>query len=157
MRQAIGHVPLYTIIMIFIVITFGFLSATLTYYKAFKLNSRIAYQLEKFEGYNSESIAAINADLSSLGYRIGNISVGDCPTKKIAKQDKTYVLDNYPVCIYESKLGYGANKKSDYHNRYFKYGIVTYINMDIPIIGGTFKLPVYSETERIFKFYEVVK
>lgn len=152
MKEAIGHVPLYTIIMIFIVITFGFLSATLTYYKAFKLNSRIAYQLEKFEGYNSESIAAINADLDSLGYRIGALS-GECPTKNMNGYLKaTYKMSNYPVCIYESSTGYSTSRASGYRDRYFKYGIVTYIYIDIPLIGGTFKLPVYTESERIFKY-----
>lgn len=152
MREAIGHVPLYTIIMIFIVITFGFLSATLTYYKAFKLNSKIAYQLEKFEGYNSESIAAINENLQSLGYRVGALS-GDCPKKDMNGNLKsTYKMKNYPVCIYESNVAYASNKKSKYRERYFKFGIVTYIYLDIPLIGGTFKLPVYTESERIFKY-----
>ena len=52
MRQAIGSVPMYNIIIIFIVITFGFLSATLSYMKAFKVNGRIAKALENYEGYN---------------------------------------------------------------------------------------------------------
>ena len=56
MKEAIGHIPLYNFLIVFIVITFGFLSATLTYYKAFKVNSKIAYALEEFEGYNSESV-----------------------------------------------------------------------------------------------------
>lgn len=138
MKEAIGSIPLYNFIIIFIFITFGFLSATLTYYKAFKLNSKIAYSLEKYEGYNSLSATEINKNLDTLGYRKKNDV--KCSTRKnmTIQSNKT----NYPICIYESKLKDG----------YFNYGIVTYIYMDIPILGGTFKIPVYTESERIFKF-----
>jgi hypothetical protein len=141
MRQAIGSVPLYNIIIVFIVITFGFLSATLSYVKAFKVNSNIAKQLERYEGYNSLSEEEINNILSTLGYRVLGSDTKSCPTKKIGNviENKN---DNYNICIYESSL----------KNGYFNYGILTYIYMDIPIIGGTFKIPVYTESERIFKF-----
>ena len=51
MREGIGSVFLYNIIIVFIVITFGFLSASLSYMKAFKVNGKIANALEKYEGY----------------------------------------------------------------------------------------------------------
>ncbi len=139
MKEAIGSVPLYSIIITFIVITFGFLSATLTYYKAFKLNSRVAYILEKYEGYNSLSAADIDKDLNTMGYKIASNT--KCSSKKNMTLKGT-LNPNYPVCIYESK------KK----NGYFNYGIVTYIYLDVPFIDGTFKIPVYTESERIYKF-----
>ncbi len=139
MKEAIGHIPLYNFLIVFIVITFGFLSATLTYYKAFKVNSKIAYALEEFEGYNSESIKEINRVLGTLGYRNGRVS--KCPNKKIGQALNVKGI-NHQVCIYESKP----------KNGYFNYGIVTYIYMDVPVLGGTFKIPVYTESERIFKF-----
>ena len=139
MKEAIGSVPLYNFIIIFIVITFGFLSATLMYYKAFKLNSKIAYALEEFEGYNSESSKEINRVLGTLGYRTtGNADCG----KKDNMTQVTISDVKYPICIYESELKDG----------YFNYGITTYIYLDIPVLGGTFKIPVYTESERIFKF-----
>ena len=139
MKEAIGSVPLYNFIIIFIVITFGFLSATLMYFKAFKLNSKIAYALEEFEGYNSESAKEINRVLDGLGYR----TTGDASCGKRDNMTPVPIRDvNYPICIYESELKDG----------YFNYGITTYIYLDIPVLGGTFKVPVYSESERIFKF-----
>jgi len=148
MKTAIGTVPLLNIIIIFIAITFGFLSATLTYYKAFKINNNIAKQIERYEGYNSLSKNEIMNILGTLGYRRGNLS-GDCPKKMASSELKeTYKLEGYPICIYESKLGTGSSKGDNY----FYYGILSYIYMDIPILGGTFKIPVYSESERIFRF-----
>ena len=139
MKEAIGSIPLYTFIIIFIVVTFAFLSATLMYYKAFKVNSHIAYALEEFEGYNVESQQEINRILGTLGYRNGgNTDCGD--RTNMTKISTSEVL--YPICIYESGQ----------KNRYFNYGIVTYIYLDVPLIGGTFKVPIYTESERIFKF-----
>ncbi len=145
MRQAIGSTVLYNIMIVFIVITFGFLAATLSYMKSFKLNGKIANSLERFEGYNQLSANEIETSLSNLGYRISKVGNLDCPDRK--HNGKTYspILEfgtNYKYCVYEYPKA----------NGYFTYGIMTYIYMDIPIVGGTFNLPVYSETERIFEF-----
>ena len=151
MREGIGSVFLYNIIIIFIVITFGFLSASLSYMKAFKVNGKIANSLEKYEGFNSFSNAEITETLSTIGYRYGE---SNC--KKRNHNGKEYIAVNeklkgdteiiHDYCIYEYTKG------NDFKNGYFTYGIVTYIYIDIPVLGGLFKIPVYSETESIFKF-----
>ena len=139
MKEAIGSIPLYNFIIIFIVITFGFLSATLSYMKAFKVNSNIAKQLERYEGYNNNSKTEINNILSTIGYRkAGTVT---CPKK--SGITGVNLNTDYPICIYESKPN---------ENNYFHYGILTYIYVDIPLLGGTFKIPVYSESEKIYKF-----
>jgi hypothetical protein len=146
MRQGIGSIALYNIIIVFIVITFGFLMATLSYVKAFKVNGRIASIIEKYEGYNSLAEKEITTDLNTIGYQKGSVK---CPTK-MARLLKRGTLKNavnfksHVYCIYEYP--------SSNNDGYFNYGIVTYIYVDIPIIGGKFKLPIYSETESIFNF-----
>lgn len=149
MREGVGSVVLYNIIIIFIVITFGFLSATLSYMKAFKVNGKIANALEKFEGYNELSAAEINDVLTTIGYRQEK---ANC--ENITHNGKTYcpVADVgnkiHEFCLYE----YNDKGNGDFEGNYFSYGIVTYIHVDIPIIGGFFKIPVTSESESIFKF-----
>lgn len=152
MREGIGSVVLYNIIIIFIVITFGFLSATLSYMKAFKVNGRIANALEKFEGYNTLSAKEIRDTLDTIGYRQEQI---DC--EPLEHNGVTYypVNDNrvdslkiHEYCLYE----YANNDNGDFEGNYFSYGIVTYIHIDIPVLGGFFRLPVISESESIYKF-----
>lgn len=151
MREGIGSVFLYNIIIIFIVITFGFLSASLSYMKAFKVNGKIANSLEKYEGFNSFSNAEITETLNTIGYRFGE---ADCRVRRHNGNEYTAVNNQlnsganiiHDYCIYEYTKG------NDYKNGYFTYGIVTYIYVDIPVLGGLFKIPVYSETESIFKF-----
>ncbi len=145
MRQAIGSTFLYNIIIVFIVITFGFLAATLSYTKAFKINGKIANSLEKFEGYNTLSLGEIERAMQTLGYRISPTGNLNCPERKHKGRNYMPIQEfgtNYKYCIYEYPK----------ENGYFTYGILTYIYMDIPIVGGTFTLPVYSETERIYEF-----
>lgn len=147
MREGIGSVVLYNIIIVFIVITFGFLAASLSYMKAFKVNGKIANSLEKYEGYNSLSDKEIAETLSGIGYRI---ATPDCKPRKHNKYTYNPVsagsYKQHEYCIYEYTQG------TDFEGGYFSYGIETYIHLDIPIIGGFFKIPVYSESESIFKF-----
>ncbi len=149
MKQAIGSIPMYNIIIVFIVLTFGFLAATLSYMKAFKVNGRIAKELENHEGYNILSDREITNTLTSIGYRIAEPGSFECPTKN-GKQAVTALAGGtkkHYYCIYEyDYYQYGDNK-----TKYYNYGVLTYIFVDLPF-GFDFKLPVYSETEKIFHF-----
>lgn len=138
MKQSIGLTYTLNFVIIFIVITFAFLFGIMSYYKAFKVNSRISNAIENHEGYNDLSIKEINDVLGSLGYRTGSVN---CSNRK---GESSIAQNNYAICIYE----YPVNSETGY----FRYGIVTYIYIDIPIIGQTLKLPVYSETEKIYQF-----
>ena len=136
MRESFGSVFLYNIIIIFLLITFAFLSGTLSYMKAFKANTFIVSALEKFEGYNELSNTEINNRLGTMGYRRGNIN---CPTKQgtvaVSKID-----NSFRYCIYKFESG---NK--DY------YGVLTNLYFEFPIIG-TFSVPLYTKTEKIYRF-----
>lgn len=145
MRESIGSVFLYNMIIVFIVITFGFLSASLSYMKAFKVNGKIANSLEKFEGYNRLSDEEITNTLTTIGYRAKQPNCKSRVHNGVSYGPKSALrTKSHDYCIYE----YTGKKKAGY----FSYGIVTYIYLDIPILGGTFTVPVYSETEPIFKF-----
>lgn len=143
MKQSIGLTYTLNFVILFIVITFAFLFGIMSYYKAFKVNSRIANAIENHEGYNSLSIVEINNVLESLGYLKGS---ANCSIRKgvnpIAGTSGDSI-SNYSICLYEQPIT---------NDNYFRYGIVTYISIDIPIIGQTLKIPVYTETEKIYEF-----
>lgn len=132
MKQAIGMTQIMNYIMIFIAITFCFLIATLGYMKAFKVNSKIADAVEKFEGYNELSKEEIKRVLNILGYKKGNAT--DCGAG--------YISDiGYNICIQEMpKTG-----------NYFKYKIKTFVEFG-PILGFKFQIPITSESEKIYYF-----
>lgn len=152
MQKGVGSVALYNIIIIFLVITFMFLSATLSYVKAFKTNGKIAYALEKYEGYNYLSDKEIFNALKGIGYEIAPAGSFNCPSRlhwsSGARGFRTYpavaggTSKNHRYCLYEYEK----------YNGYFTYGIVTYVYMEIPVIGAKLRLPVYTESEAIFNF-----
>ena len=138
MKQASGHIPVYTLIATFLVIIFTFLAGIISYYKAFKMNSRVSSVIERCEGYNSCSSAEINRLIKNYSYVIrGNYN---CPTKT----GGTVIKKINGVCIY-----YFDNDGSS--DRY-SFGVVTFMSMDIPVINEIMRLPIFSKTDRLYKF-----
>ena len=140
MREGIGSVFLYNIVIVFIVVIFAFLAGTMSYSKAFRVNSRIINALEKYEGYNELSDTEINNVLQTLGYRV-NTGGFSCPEREGAEA-VTKVTDSYEYCVYYYQID----------SRHYNYGVLTYIYLDLPVIGRLFKVPVYTRTARIYQF-----
>lgn len=144
MRESIGGVYLYNFIIIYIVVVFAFIAAFISYNRAFKVNSRIAHAIEKYEGYNGHvgsgfgtgSIGEINGVLKTIGYSKGT---PHCPDKEGQSNINTTDFD---YCIYEFPV-----KK-----QYYRYGIQTYIYFDVPVVGRRLRIPIYSRSNRIYVF-----
>lgn len=146
MKKAIGGAYIINTIIVFIVIIFAFLTATLIYYKAYKVNNRIASAIEKYEGYNVLSYNEINYVLDTLRYsqaKPNGFTNNNCDTRHGVEAIQVYT-PKYMYCIYELRVD----------DNYDKYGILTYIKFDVPATGWDFEFPIYSETERIYHFSE---
>lgn len=145
MKQSIGQSFILYFIIIFFVVTMVFILAFMSYMKAFRLNSGIAKALETYEGLNLYSAEEIARILTAYGYRISVDDRPRCPDKNgIGPQEISHNGVNY--CLYEYPM--------DPNTRYQRYGIITYIYIDIPIVSKFLALPVYSETEKIYRFHE---
>ena len=141
MSTSIGHTFLYNLIILFIIIIFAFLSGTLSYYKAFKVNNRIVYIIEKYEGYNEFAKTQIDTLLSNLGYSVEN---PNCKTD----YKKMYLVDNfeynYKYCVY-------IEEENPAKDQYFTYGVLTYMQIDLPLIN-MLNIPIFTRTNQIYKF-----
>ena len=148
MKETIASTYLYSIIIIFLLIVFGFAGGLITYQKAYKVNSKIVSAIEKAEGYNDISIAEINRVLGTLGYR-GN-DKKTCPERDDGKliTDSSNV-PSYKYCVYQTKEA----SKDDPYDQYF---VVSYIFIDLPIIDEL-KISVKSKTTEIYHFGLQVK
>ena len=148
MRQSIGEWFTYNIIIIFILIVFGLLAATLSYYKAFKVNSMILYSIDKFEGYHDKTRNEIESYLGSIGYTAEGRH--DCGNRgrmvNISDSSSKY---NYCVYYISNDAVNQSNKKGE--PLYYNYAVVTYIYIDLPIVDK-FKVPIYTKGERIYNF-----
>ena len=139
MRESIGSTFLYNIIILFIVIVFAILAGTLTYYKAFKVNTKITNSIEKHEGYNNLAVTEINNALTTIGYMNKDNHV--CPSTKnggvLREQTQPF-----RYCVYYFDEG----------NNYYSYGVITYITLDIPIVNMFLQIPIYTKSNLIYKF-----
>lgn len=154
MSGPVGHTFIYNLIILFIVIIFGFLAGSMSYYKAFKINNRIVSAIEKFEGYNTNSngqgsLDEINRILGNFGYAHAETDF-ECPASykdmPLLKVDSDIEGKNpYRYCIYLE------NQDSLQVGDYYMYGVLTYMNMDMPFIDKI-NIPVFTRTNRIYKF-----
>ena len=155
MRESIGSVFLYNIIIIFVIIVFGLLSATISYYKAFKVNERLLYSLDKFEGYNQFSKEEMEIFLTSIGYTYNPDGQRECPEEKDGGILIRAKSTNYLYCVYYHEDDRGSQEQDELNGDeepvYYNYALTSYIYVDLPIVGA-FKLPVYTKGERIYNF-----
>lgn len=158
MRESIGSTFTLNIIILFIVIVFGILAATLSYYKAYKVNNRILDAIEQYEGYNEPAKDEISRILQSLGYP-ANSTNAKCEPKrdgaKLAALSDGTPGQLYCVYYYEDDRGKQELKNKETNKNkepiYYNYSVVTYIYIQLPIVGA-FKVPVYTKGERTYNF-----
>lgn len=151
MSQSFGSVALYDIIIVFIVITFSFLTITINYNKAFRASSRVVYIIEQNAGYNQAASNQIRRDLDTLLYRNNPSGIpfnpSACPVKSGQRAMTTLISGGaistrHEVCIYRFASG----------SKHYKYGVITYMYVDLPVVGSIFKVPVYVESDYLYSF-----
>jgi hypothetical protein len=139
MREGYGSVFLYNLVILFILIAFAFIAATMSYAKAFRVNSRMTKELERFEGWNELSEPEVTNILNTLGYRKGS---DRCPPRKGNAILVTYGPEKqHDFCLYVEGVD----------GRHYRIGVMTYIFIDLPLVRE-FKVPIYAKTDRIFMF-----
>lgn len=154
MKQSIGTSFILNLVFTFLVILFAFLTATLSYYKAYKVNTRILQAIEKYEGYNGNAQSEINRILGSLGYNMGNSN--NC---KSTKGDNGVLIRGgngisnppYEANLEEEKYDYCVYYYDDVDS-YYSFGVITYIHINLPIINKVVKVPIFTKTEKIYRF-----
>lgn len=145
MKEAIAGTYIFNIIIIFMVIVFAFVMGTVLYYKSFKINKNMLAIIEKYEGYNDLAKVEINNDLKSIGYNVQ--ADGTCP-KREGQNAITPLSSDYKYCVY-----YFTNDDTDStKDLYYSYGILTYISFDFPFVNVFIRIPIYTKSNRIFRF-----
>lgn len=139
MSTSIGHTFMYNMIIFFILIFFAFISASMSYYKGYKVNSTIVKTIEKYEGYNYLAKEEIERNLHNLGYSSKKSSC------EYRYKNMYLVSDNnYDYCVYVDKTNIAKGDK-------YLYGVLTYMQIDLPVVNIV-KLPVFTKTNHLYKF-----
>lgn len=143
MKEAIANTFVFNLVIIFVIVLLAFFIGSLSYSKAFKVKNRIVEEIEKDQGYTSETEKNI-ADWirgNGIGYNVntGNNRV-DCPN---VENGKKLPISDYQYCVYEFNT---CSAKTDRAKCGKYYRVVTYMTFDFPIIDQLIKIPVTSET-----------
>lgn len=149
MKESIGYTVTLNLIIIFIVVVFAFLSATLIYFKSNKVGNVIANSIEKYEGYNSYSINEIGMQMSSLGYSSSSIE-NSCNKKQTINGGAGVTCNLVNNENAKGKNGYCVYFCQE--GDYYYYRIRTNMMFNLPIINNLLNIPVYSNTNRLYDF-----
>lgn len=134
MKESISYTYLLNMMLVFIFVSFSVVMVTISYTKAYRINSKIADAIEDAEGYNEKSVNEINRLIRAFGYQQPNITCKERSTGVVVETDIK------GICIYEIDSG-----------DYYSYGITTYMLFDLPLVN-MLRIPVYNTTDKIYKF-----
>ena len=162
MREAIGSAFIVNLILVFIGVISALLVGSISYSKAYKIKDRIVYVIEKYDGYttcdmnDSKSMCAqkeIDKQLKSIGYKVGTGSTFNCETILQRRYGSNYKTENL---VHGADLGYNQYNYCVYKNKYDSspgdyYTVITFMEFDIPLIGGLLKFPISGETSLIYE------
>lgn len=147
MRQSVGMSAQLNMIIVFILIVFALMAASLSYYKAYKVSNAIIKNIEMYEGTSDlkKENSKIKNQLSSYGYTRLNV---DCDNEK--DENLSDSSDGY--CVYLEKQIEEINDDEGSKITGYRYRVVTYMYLDLPIID-MIKVPVtkYTNTIHCFK------
>lgn len=133
MKESISYTYLLNMMLVFIIVSFCVILATISYSKAYRVNSKIANALEVAEGYNALSAAEIDRLIRAFGYQQLNVDCSEGETGELIEGTVGY-------CLYEIE-----------EDDYYYYSITTYMLFDFPIINRL-RLPVRNNSEKIYNF-----
>ena len=144
MRESIGSAQLYNIIIVFFFIVVAFLFATISYARAFRVNTIIVNTIEKYEGYNQLAWNTIEKHLTTLAYNVPSNTM--CPVRDGLQSLTT--ISNWKYCVYRESNTFAFD---DITLTYDQYTIITYISFDFPVVRDQIQIPVIGKTTQIYR------
>lgn len=154
MKEAIANAGVFNLIIMFVIVLLALFIGSLSYSRAFKVKNKIVEEIEKDQGYTSVTETEINSWLQQIGYRVNTGSTKNtdkCARTVTGNGGKNGTLINiegiYQYCVYEfDTCTYTKEGKVDSSKCGKYYRVITYMYLDMPIIGGLLRIPVNGET-----------
>lgn len=146
MREAIGQVFTLQIILAFVLLINGYMAYSVNYTRAFRVKNQIINIIEQYEGPdNEEAQSKIKSYVESMNYKVNNKLIND-------KRSQGYKCPGREGWCYKVTETSISGADGDVKGRY--YSVITFVNIDIPVINnliglGNF-LEVRGETKTIY-------
>lgn len=161
MKEAIGGIPIFQIVLLFILLFTGIMCLTINHSKAFAVKDEIINIIQNQPSINIEKIADY---LKTSGYR----TTGNCPNgndwKGYTRDGGESLGGDAAFCIKENNVA--ASFKEDLetlcqeHGCYVAsggdypemvyYDVILFYQLDIPIISSIMQFKIYGSTKVLF-------
>lgn len=167
MKESTGSVSAIYVVIFFVVIMFGFIISTLSYYKSYKINNSLTAAIEDYGGFNSKSKDEIEKRLTSFGYTRGS---RDCVVSerdyndgvRLVKSDGSIIDDKRSASVgeldYRGYCVYILNDKtsdSGHKYEYYSYKVTTSMTLDFGLFDFNLPIKMSSHTSTMYGCYGI--
>lgn len=151
MKEAIGGVFTLQIILVFIVLVNAYLAYSVNYTRAFRVKNGIISIIEEYEGLTEEAKEEIDDYVKDMRYRVSS-NVINSGTLARRGMDVSDCVINNGYCT-KCTASSDEDATSDGYRGVY-YSVVTFVNVDIPILNKILPLgswlQVSGETKAIY-------
>lgn len=156
MKEAIGGVSLFGIVIFFILVFTGIMCLTINRSRAYEVKDQIVTAIEENGGYdinntannqNGGLIDDIVSTMADSSYR----TTGTCPSGyDLALDREGYITsnDNASLCIKQTIIEDDAGIDTETYKCY--YTIMVFYKLDIPVLESVFSFKISGQTKTIY-------
>jgi hypothetical protein len=138
-----------------------------SYYRAFRANTIISQEIEKYEGYNCASKTEIARKLGNISYNTPfKVTCNNKATPCVVDEDANYAVISYNLEDISGEIHYAGkdemsspigyiNKETTEPTKNYQYGIYTYMYIDLPVISSIIRIPFFAKTDIMYEFRDL--
>lgn len=162
MRESIGGLWLFGIVITFIVLFVSFLAYSISYTRAFKVKNEIINYIERSEGFTTVQLNGGTLDDNISYDELKALSQTDPTVDVLSFLQIQNIGYNYSLAkqVDCSQYGYGHSQPGGYcikkmcpHNENGQkvyYKVTTFIAFKIHVLNFIFKIPITGETKALY-------
>jgi len=155
MKDAIGGMGIYMIVIVFIALFTTYVSVTTTYSRCFRVKDEVISVIEHYHGFNEKTQQQVGRLLTEMGYS----TTGKCPEESywnaFSKQGNVGLYGQANYCVAKivtastSDVAEGTTNAAVglYDSAY--YQVIVFFRLEWPIFRNIFNVSISGETQVI--------
>lgn len=160
MKEAVGGISLFNIVIVFVLLFAGYISLSINYSKAYNVKNEIINIIKNQGGVCTSSSPSSNNNCYNFAEQITDYfreanyrNTGTCEDGWVGYNREGLIdYNNASFCVRAVR----ANSNSELPNALY-YQIKVFYQLDLPIINSFFEFAIYGETGRIYEPNECIE
>lgn len=154
MKEAVGGVSLFNIVIVFVLLFAGYISLSINYSKAYNVKNEIINIIKNQGGVctsatpnSSDNCYNFSEQISDYFKEANYRSTGTCESGWVGYNREGLIdYNNSAFCVKAVR----ANTNSELPNALY-YQIEVFYQLDLPIFSDVFEFEIYGETGRVYE------